>query len=222
MILEHDTFKKYGYYSKDISNYSHKKVIVKCDYCNNIYEKSKYNMNRSSNIIDKICCIRCCTIKREESMKAQYGGRGFSPSMLKAIEERKKHGDSKSRLYHTWIAMKHRCNNLDDKNYGGKGIKICSEWVNDFIVFKKWSILNGYRNDLSIDRIDSDKNYCPENCRWITPSENAVRVIPCINLKIKEQESYITYLQGLLIENKIDFKLLKIDFKKFKNYYFSV
>ena len=69
-----------------------------------------------------------------------------------------------------------RCYNPNDKNfktYGGKGIKVCQEWIENPKLFELWSLENGYKDNLTIDRIDSNKNYCPENCRWITLSDNA-------------------------------------------------
>ena len=85
-----------------------------------------------------------------------------------------KHNLTYTRLYKTWTNMKGRCYNKKDKNYkhyGGRGIKICDEWRNNFINFYNWSITHGYRDDLTIDRIDVNGNYEPENCRFITIKE---------------------------------------------------
>ena len=91
----------------------------------------------------------------------------------------KKHGGTfggtKARLYRIWSNMRCRCSNQnvpEYKWYGGKGITICKEW-DDFSNFEKWASTNGYDTDLTIDRIDGNKNYCPENCRWITQHAQA-------------------------------------------------
>lgn len=85
----------------------------------------------------------------------------------------KTHGSSYTRLYSIWTGMKQRCFNKKIKSYkyyGAKGIRVCDEWL-DFSIFKQWSLSNGYTDELSIDRIDSNGDYCPENCRWVTLSE---------------------------------------------------
>ena len=80
------------------------------------------------------------------------------------------------RIGHIFRGMTRRCYNKNDrayKWYGAKGIKICDEWINNPKSFEEWALKNGYANNLTIDRINEDKDYCPENCRWISSVDNA-------------------------------------------------
>lgn len=91
---------------------------------------------------------------------------------------RYKHGDSRSRLHQIWKDMKQRCINPKNSRYlryGGRSIKIFLKWINDFAAFSKFALANGYADSLTIDRIDNDKGYYPENCQWITKSANSKR-----------------------------------------------
>jgi hypothetical protein len=82
------------------------------------------------------------------------------------------------RLYSIWVNMRSRCSNPKIKsfpNYGGRGIKVCSEW-NEYMTFHNWAMSHGYNDSLTIDRINPYSNYEPGNCQWITRSENARKI----------------------------------------------
>ena len=85
-----------------------------------------------------------------------------------------RHGLRHTRLYTIWTHMQQRCENPNHNRYhlyGGRGISICPEWRNDFCTFYNWAMQHGYEETLTIDRINPDGNYEPQNCRWATVSE---------------------------------------------------
>lgn len=86
------------------------------------------------------------------------------------------HGSTNTRLYTIWTGIKQRCLNPVNPafcDYGKRGVKICNEWKESFSNFQHWAYLNGYRDNLTIDRINVHGDYCPQNCRWITKSEQS-------------------------------------------------
>lgn len=88
--------------------------------------------------------------------------------------QRLRHGFARSKIYRIWCTMRRRCfdpNNWAYKYYGGRGIKVCNEWL-DPTTFIFWSFCNGYKEGLHLDRINTNGNYEPSNCRWVTPLEN--------------------------------------------------
>ena len=114
-----------------------------------------------------------CGIVKEVTGSSLRRGESRSCGCLKnelQSERNFKHGESDTRLYKIWGGIKSRVSNKNDttfEHYGGRGIKICDEWI-EYVPFRDWSLSNGYTDELSIDRIDVDGNYEPSNCRWIS------------------------------------------------------
>ena len=107
-------------------------------------------------------------------------------------------GVRNTRLYHIYYGIRQRCFNSKDprfEHYGGRGITVCDEWLNSYDTFRKWSLAHGYkeRSGLSIDRIDNDGNYCPENCQWITIGENSAKS----NLGKQQNFSKLKYIYAI-------------------------
>lgn len=94
----------------------------------------------------------------------------------KTVARNIKHGYSKTRLYGIWKGMRKRCHNPHNKRwscYGGRGICVCKEWDESFVAFKLWADTHGYKDTLTIERVDVNGNYCPENCTWIPLADQA-------------------------------------------------
>lgn len=128
------------------------------------------------------------------------------------------HGLSKTKIYKIFYGMKQRCyneNNPEYKNYGGRGIKICDEWLNDFTKFYEWMISSGWDNrksgrEQSIERNDVNGDYCPENCKLIPTKEqqlnktNSRRITAFGKTKILSQWSIETGIPVTTIKARID------------------
>lgn len=115
------------------------------------------------------CICDCGTVRNQNGNMIKNGGSKSCGCLLKEVNA--KHGMYKSRINKEYRGLKQRCYNPNNPRYtyyGGRGIKMCDEWLGEdgFINFMAWSLGNGYSDDLTLDKIDNDKNYSPSNCRW--------------------------------------------------------
>lgn len=135
---------------------------------------------------DSLWRFRCACGKECEVMlcKVRTGHTRSCGCLHKEVTSlaKRKHGESNSggktpttRLYRIWLCMRRRCDSPSNnryENYGARGISVCEPW-HTYTIFRDWALVNGYDDKLSIDRIDVDGNYEPDNCRWATPKEQA-------------------------------------------------
>lgn len=112
----------------------------------------------------------------------------------------------RKRLKSIYDGMRLRCynkNNINYKYYGGKGVTICNEWLLSFENFFDWAINNGYNESLTIDRIDSEKGYAPDNCRWATKKEQSYNRSMSVKLTLDGRTMYMTeWAEELGIDKK--------------------
>lgn len=138
--------------------------------------------NNKSGKKQYLCRCECGTTKTIVGSKL-VRGKTFSCRPC----SKTKHGDCGTKLYMVWGTMVQRCYNEKNsgfKNYGGRGILMCDSWRNSFSEFKKWALKAGYKPGLMIDRIDNDKGYFPENCRFTTRLVQNNNRRNCRNIKL--------------------------------------
>ena len=135
-----------------------------------------------------LCKCDCGNIKKVRTNHLKFGSIKSCGCLL--LLGNPKHNMCGTKIYNVYKSMRERCFNKNDKNYrhyGGRGIKICDEWLdkeNGFMNFYNWAIKNGYKKGLTLDRINVDGNYSPSNCRWTTMKEQSNN---------RRNNNYITY-----------------------------
>ena len=128
------------------------------------------------------CLCDCGNITYVRGQNLKSGAVKSCGCLRKEAKPTLRHNMSKTRLYRIWAAMKCRCytqSHHSYKNYGGRGIKVCDRWKNSSDEFIEWAIINGYTDDMTIERIDVNKDYCPENCTWIPANKQQANRTTC-------------------------------------------
>lgn len=144
-------------------------------------------------------CIHCATEFEAPYYKNQY------PKSCEC-EAQEKHGDRNNPLYGKWDGMKQRCCNTKQKcykNYGGRGITVCEEWVKSFSKFRDWANVNGYKKGLVLDRRDNNEGYSPENCRFVTQAVNNQNMRTTKMSMVKAREVRLIYSEGDIFMNDL-------------------
>lgn len=127
------------------------------------------------------------------------------------------HGETGTRLYNIFKGMSQRCYNQNNPAYiyyGNKGVKICQEWKNDFLIFKEWAEKNGYNDEKSIDRIDASGNYEPDNCRWVSMQKQQNNKLNSAFVIINEEK--LTIAEWAEINNTNKYTLYSKFYRLFK------
>lgn len=138
----------------------------------NLVALSPVGKNKRNSIL-WLCLCDCGNTVEVEASELNRGTRVSCG--CRHYKDRQTIGGKPTRLYRIWKNMKKRClnkNNTDYKYYGARGIKVCKEW-NEFRPFMEWANSHGYKDTLTLDRIDNDGNYEPGNCKWATRKEHA-------------------------------------------------
>lgn len=156
-----------------------------------------------------LCRCECGTERIVGGKDLRNGGSLSCGCLLSEINSKRsrRHGQSKTRIYSTWLHIRRRCADVTNPHYGGRGIEVCPEWQ-VFETFRDWAMANGYASNLTIERRDCDLGYSPENCTWIprqAQSENRRNVKRAPDGMLWSHKAKINGITGGAYRNRLHY-----------------
>ena len=180
----------------------------------------KYAGKNKWNIATWECVCDCGGRKTVSSSQLKGGYTKSCGCISRERPSHTKHGGKGTRLYIIWKSMRGRCSTPSQKsfaNYGGRNITICQQW-DDYDCFRSWAMSHGYARNLTLDRIDVNGNYCPENCRWATLTQQARNTRKTIYYEINGQKKpFAEWVDEFYINYKLAYGRLRKGLFPFKN-----